>query len=214
MSNKYILKVENGGIIFWIPFVTPLVLWAFLLYNFFDFSSIFQGLKKQLSFNQLGLLFSAFVPFLYVFSTLYYVYKSEKLIAFPWSACLSLTNIPKKLSDNGVLGIYDYKCEATQTRLIHENVNSVVNRFYYINAGLFLLIIMIYNNTKKQIFNNKMLADWSLICLFIGILGTVLSVFDDFLFISIMFLRAGATLLTMLNASFGIVLFSLMNVFF
>ena len=186
----------------------------FLLYNFFDFSSVFRRLKKQLSFSQLGLLCSAFVPFLYVFSTLFYVYKNEKLIAFPWSACLSLTNIPKNLSDNGVLGIYDYKCEATQTRLIHENVNSVVNRFYYINAGLFLLIIMIYNNTKKQIFNNKMLADWSLICLLIGILGTVLSVFDDFLFISIMFLRAGATLLTMLNASFGIVLFSLMNVFF
>jgi hypothetical protein len=190
------------------------VLWVFLLYKFFDFSSVFQGLKKQLSFNQLGLLCSALVPFLYVFSTLFYVYKSEKLIAFPWSACLSLTNIPKNLSDNGVLGIYDYKCEGTQTRLIHDNVNSVVNRFYYINAGLFLLIIMIYNNTKKQIFNDKMLADWSLICLFIGILGTVLSVFDDFLFISIMFLRAGATLLTMLNASFGIVLFSLMNVFF
>ena len=71
MSNKYILKVKNGGIIFWTPFVIPLVLWGFLLYNFFDFSSIFQGLKKQLSFNQLGLLCSAFVPFLYVFSTLY-----------------------------------------------------------------------------------------------------------------------------------------------
>jgi len=214
MSNEYILKVKNGGVIFWTPFITPLILWVFLLYNFFDFSSVFRRLKKQLSFSQLGLLCSAFVPFLYVFSTLFYVYKNEKLIAFPWSACLSLTNIPKNLSDNGVLGIYDYKCEATQTRLIHENVNSVVNRFYYINAGLFLLIIMIYNNTKKQIFNNKMLADWSLICLLIGILGTVLSVFDDFLFISIMFLRAGATLLTMLNASFGIVLFSLMNVFF
>ena len=71
MSNKYISKVENGGIIFWIPFVTPLVLWAFLLYNFFDFSSIFKGIKKQLSFNQLGLLFSAFVSvFICIFYTI------------------------------------------------------------------------------------------------------------------------------------------------
>ena len=73
---------------------------------------------------------------------------------------------------------------------------------------------MIYNNTKKQIFNDKMLANWSLICLFLGILGTTLVTLDDFLFISIMFIRFGATLLTMMNASFGIVLIRLINVFF
>ena len=212
MTNDYILKVKYGKLIFWIPFVAPLLLWVFLLYKFFNFSSVFQKLKKQISFNQIGLLCSALLPFLYVFSNLFYVYKKQNF--YPWSACLSLVNLPKNLINKGVLGVYDYKCEATQIKLIHNNINSIINRFYYINSGLFLLIIMIYNNTKKQIFNNQMLADWSLICLFIGILGTILVVFDDFLFISIMFLRAGATLLTMLNASFGIVLFSLMNVFF
>jgi len=214
-NKKYITQIKNGEIIFWFSLIMPLFLWSFFLYKFFDYSD------KVINFNNHHnsatssmLIFFALFPFLFVLKTMINIFYNEKRSAFPWSACLSTENIPKKLKENGVIATYDYECEEIQQNLIHSTINSLVNRFYYINYGLFLLVIMIYNNTKKQIFNDKMLANWSLICLFLGILGTTLVTLDDFLFISIMFIRFGATLLTMMNASFGIVLIRLINVFF
>ena len=214
-NKKYITQIKNGRIIFWSPLIIPLFLWCFFLYKFFDFSNKTISFKNNYnSATSLMLIFFSFLPFLFVLKTIIKVHYYEKRSAFPWSSCLSTKNIPKKLKDGGVIGMYDYECEVSQQNLIHSTINSLVDRFYYINYGLFLLIIMLYNNTKKQIFNDKMLANWSLICLFLGILGTTLVTLDDFLFISIMFIRFGATLLTMMNASIGIVLIRLINVYF
>jgi len=214
-NKKYITQIKNGEIIFWFSLIMPLFLWSFFLYKFFDYSDKIINFKNNHnSTTSVMLIFFALFPFLFVLKTIINVFFYEKRSGFPWSACLSTENISDKLKENGVIATYDYKCEEIQQNLIHSTINSLVNRFYYINYGLFLLVIMIYNNTKKQIFNDKMLANWSLICLFLGILGTTLITLDDFLFISIMFIRFGATLLTMMNASFGIVLIRLINVFF
>lgn len=154
------------------------------------------------------------LPYIFVCTSFYRVLmKKENGDSFPWSACLSL-NVSKEQEKKGILGIYDYKCEIVQDKILKQNINSLVKRFYFINYGLFLIVIMIYNNTKKKIFKDILLADWSLICLFLGLLTTTLITFDDFNFISIMFLRAATTNLVMGCASFGVVLARLAHVVF
>jgi|TARA_R110002074_G_scaffold284343_2_gene456097 hypothetical protein len=213
IDKNYISEIKYGKLLFWIPLSFPLILWSFFIYNFLDLRKMSIKFIKTRTFELFFLLLMSVTPYLYVLYTFYlkkYNYADE---IFPWASCLSL-NMPQHLKEKGVIGSYDYKCEGVQSKLIHFNIKSLIDRGYYINYGLFLIIIMIYNNTKKEIFDDEILANWSLICIFLGLLGSTLVAFDDFLFISIMFLKMGTTNLIMLNSSFGIVLSRLIHVLF
>jgi|TARA_B110000037_G_scaffold44514_1_gene54689 hypothetical protein len=210
LNEKYIKHVTYGFEIFWLPVALPLILWTFFIWRF---SNIFEK-NNSFSFSSIFQIIMWCLPYVYVTTAFYRIWiRNENNDSFPWSSCLSL-DVSKEQTEKGILGTYDYKCQIVQDRILKNNINSLVKRFYFINYGLFLIVIMIYNNTKKKIFKDVLLADWSLICLFLGLLTTTLITFDDFNFISIMFLRAATTNLVMGCASFGIVLARLAHVVF
>ena len=108
------------------------------------------------------------------------------------------TKIKKEDAEKGVVAYFDYKCEDQNNKLILGESTALLNRFYYINYAIFLIVLLVYNALDKfNVFNNKFVLLNIDFALFLGVIGCVVSAFDQFYFRSLWFTQTWAHLLSM-----------------
>ena len=93
--------------------------------------------------------------------------------------CLS-TKVTNEDSRNGAVAYWDYKCEEQHEKLTTGGGMEMLNRFYYINYAIFLIVLLVYNAISKfNVLNNKFILLNIRVALLLGVLGCLIPVFAN-----------------------------------
>ena len=88
------------------------------------------------------------------------------------------TKVKKEDAAKGVVSYWDYDCEDKNSTLIGSGMLSILNRFYYINYAIFLIVLLIYNAVVKvNVLNNKFVLLNIKVALLLGVIGCILPIF-------------------------------------
>ncbi len=222
VKNIFILIIRLGYLLFWILF--PLLLY---LMNFLRAEDISLSFNKMDKNNDGKISIKEFIEWiispLHIFNSKKKTIDNKELnLAFNTAAlppgmhaCMNTGNISKEEEEEGVLATYDWKCKENQTAVIQHYISSIVNRFYYINYCLFLIVLLIFTNqitsSADDWRKNTTLMNWIFISLFFGFIGTTLTVLDTYAWFSIIFVDLSTTLLSMNVSSFAILILAIIN---
>jgi len=197
--SKYIKTLNYADFIFNLTMLLPLLLWFWfgsqlLKYIVPTTSKVGIRISKTIAFPLLrGLYYATFVD------------KKGNVTFDPstpslppgFGYCMT-TKIKKEDAKKGVVAYFDYKCEDQNEKLIISESAALLNRFYYVNYGIFLIILLVYNAMNKfNIFNNKFILLNIDFALFLGVIGCMISAFDQFYYRSLWFTSTWAHLLSM-----------------
>ena len=216
-NAKYIETFNYTDLILNITMLWPLLLWLWFgsrLLKYIVPSTSKMGIRisKTIAFPLLYLHMLIFliwlIPVYMSLRGLYYaifVDNKGKLTFDPstpslppgFGYCMT-TKIKKEDAIKGIVAYFDYKCEDQNNKLILNESSALLNRFYYINYAIFLIILLVYNAINKfNIFNNKFILLNIDFALFLGVIGCIISAFDQFYYRSLWFTSTWAHLLSM-----------------
>jgi len=199
-SSKYIKPVDNADLVFHLTSVWPLILWVWFglqLSKHLVPSTSKTGIRisKTIAFPLYYLHILVFVlwsiPVIISLRSIYYAAfvsnKTNKLVFDPttpslppgYGYCMT-TKVKKEDAAKGVVAYWDYKCEDQNKKLISGGSMSLLNRFYYINYAIFLIVLLVYNTIVKfNVLNNKFVLLNIRVALLLGVMGCLLPVFAD-----------------------------------
>jgi len=202
--SKYIKTLNYADFIFNLTMLLPLLLWFWfgsqlLKYIVPTTSKVGIRISKTIAFPLFYLHMLVFflwlIPVYVALRGLYYATFVDKKgnVTFDPSTpslppgfgyCMT-TKIKKEDAKKGV-------------KLIISESAALLNRFYYVNYGIFLIILLVYNAMNKfNIFNNKFILLNIDFALFLGVIGCMISAFDQFYYRSLWFTSTWAHLLSM-----------------
>lgn len=216
-NSKYFKTLNNADFIFNLTSLWPLIFWFWfgsqLLKHIVSSTSkmgirISKTIAFPLYYLHLIVLILWLIPVFISFRTVYYasfVNREGKLGFDPTSPSLPpgfgycmTTKIKKEDAKKGVVAYWDYKCEAGNNKLITGGALALLNRFYYINYAIFLIVLLVYNALVKfNVLNNKFVLLNIRVALLLGVLGCIIPVFDQFYYRSLWFTQTWAHILSM-----------------
>ncbi len=218
-NSKYIKPLDNADIVFQLTSLWPLILWLWfgkqlIKHIVSPTSRIGKRISNTIAFPLYYLHIIVFIlwliPIFLAARGLYYATFTDgttnKIIYDPTTPSLPpgfgycmTTNIKKEDADNGVIAYWDYKCEGQNKKLITGGGMSLLNRFYYINYAIFLIVLLVYNALNKfNVLNNKFILLNIRVALLLGVLGCLIPVFaNGFYLRSLWLTRTWSHLLSM-----------------
>lgn len=206
IDNKYFHKFKHGNLYFYLilPKILPLLLWGLFVYKYY-----IPYYKSCKNCSPLFLLI-LFIPVIII--AIEFILNKESILSHNtgilgnWPQCSKISESKNK----DILGTYDYNCDKSQITKLQQLSTQLQYKFYYLNASLFLLILIFNNLTKLH---KKSLKNYNIvfiaITLFIGILGILPSSYDDNYTWSLIIMMGFGTILNMNIAAFLAVLYSL-----
>ena len=230
-NSKYFETLNYADLILNLTILWPLILWLWfgsqlLKHIVPSTSKIGIRISKTIAFPLFYLHIIVFllwlIPVYMALRGLYYATFSNskgKITYDPttpslppgYGYCMT-TKIKKEDAEKGVVAYFDYKCEGQNDKLILGESTALLNRFYYINYAIFLIILLVYNALNKfNIFNNKFVLLNIDFALFLGVLGCIISAFDQFYYRSLWFTQTWAHLLSMNCVCFMLIGLSIMS---
>jgi len=200
LNTEYIKPLKNADIFFQLSSMAPLILWFWFGYQLFKHivspkSKTGIRISKTISFPLFYLHIIVFclwlIPIAISFRGLYYAsfidnttgkFKFEPNPAsLPpgYGYCLS-TKVKEEDSRNGAIAYWDYKCEEQNDKLTTGGGMAMLNRFYYINYAIFLIVLLVFNAISKfNVLNNKFILLNIRMALLLGVIGCLLPVFAN-----------------------------------
>ena len=196
-QNKVFKIIDNGGLIFNITQGLPLVLWVVFITQLYvarknpTHSKCFRLFHTTNIFLRLVYYFVLALPFIIFLHNMYAAYKAPQplhkvdastSISLPpgWQYCFS-SNASSDERNAGIIATEDYKCLKTNYILLKTNITDLINRFYYMNYILLLLVIAFRYHTKfiSVSFerNGCEILGYSIL---FGIIGTVAVIFEGY----------------------------------
>ena len=239
-DTSYLYYLKGGDLYYQCAMAIPLLLWTYIIYRWYAFENTTNSLvfqyknlfkngffSKKISYHVTNIfifIFRTFIiaflllsPYIFVIWTIIKAWYYSNDVDFNkasmppgWNPCLN-TDIPESLSKKGVIGTIDYLCLSVQNTTLNAHIRALVDRFYYINYCLFLIVVMIFKNTRTSWQKSPFLANWIFISLMLGIMGSVMTCFNTTGIISQTLANLGSTLVVMNISAFGIVLFALLH---
>jgi len=89
------------------------------------------------------------------------------------------TDVKKDDAKKGVVAYWNYECEKQNRQLIDNSTMALLNRFYYINYAIFLIVLLVYNVSEKfNVLSNKFVLLNMRVALLLGVVGCILPVFS------------------------------------
>ena len=216
-NSKYIKTPNNANLFFHLTSMWPLILWLWfgsrLLKHIVPSTSktgirISKTIAFPLYYLHILIFLLWLIPVYMSLRGLYYsifVNSKGKLIydfttptLGPGFAYCMTTKVKKEDAEKGVVSYWNYKCESANNKLISGESTALLNRFYYINYAIFLIVLLVYNKMDKyNLLNNKFILLNIDFALFIGVIGCIIPVFDQFYLRSLWFTQTWAHLLSM-----------------
>lgn len=192
-QSQVIRVIENGGLIFSLSQGIPLILWILFIIQMNTFSkqssrNCFTIFTSSNIFVTILYYFLLALPFIVYLFNIYNTYNSpnplkkvndETAISFPpgWEYCFS-SDVSKQKHPKSIIATEDLKCMKTNTTLLKNNIRDIIDRFYYMNYILLLLVLAFKYHTKfvkvKLNFYNCDILGYSIL---FGIMGTVVVAF-------------------------------------
>jgi len=216
-NSKYFNFLNNADIIFNITSLWPLIVWLWfgsqLLKHLVPATSKAGiRLSKTIAFPLYVLHFIIFllwlIPVYLSFRDLYYrsfINSKGKFAYDPttpslppgYGYCLS-SKVKQEDVKKGIIAYCDYKCEKANRKLITSGATSLLNRFYYINYAIFLIVLLVYRALVEfNVLNNKFILLNVRVALLLGVIGCIIPVFDRFYYRSEWFSQSWSYLLSM-----------------
>jgi len=218
-NSKYIKPLKNADLVFQLTSLWPMVLWMWfgtqLQKHIVPATSVIgKRISKTIAFPLSYLHIIVFllwlIPILLALRGLYYATFTNnitgKLTYDPttpslppgYGYCLT-TKVKKEDAEKGVIAYWDYKCQGKNKKLITGGGMSLLNRFYYINYAIFLIVLLVYNALDKfNVLNNKFILLNIRVALLLGVLGCLIPVFaNGFYLRSLWLTRTWSHLLSM-----------------
>ena len=216
-NSKYFNFLNNADIIFNITSLWPLIVWLWfgsqLLKHLVPATSKAGiRLSKTIAFPLYVLHFIIFllwlIPVYLSFRDLYYrsfINSKGKFAYDPttpslppgYGYCLS-SKVKQEDVTKGIIAYWDYKCEKANRKLITSGATSLLNRFYYINYAIFLIVLLVYRALVEfNVLNNKFILLNVRVALLLGVIGCIIPVFDRFYYRSEWFSQSWSYLLSM-----------------
>jgi len=190
--NEYIKPIKNGELITYIYGFIPLLLWV--VYGFqlkYYFSRITQ--TKWYSHSSLiilSIIFIYCIPFYLALRSFFRVFFSNDATqkgkskftqaSLPpgFGSCMD-SKVKEEDKKRGVLAYWDYACSGSNTRFMDRMGRDLLNRFYYINYAIFLVVILVYNNiTSFNILKSPFMIMNIRFSLLLGTIGCLLPIFQ------------------------------------
>ena len=111
--------------------------------------------------------------------------------------CLT-TKVKEEDAQKGIIAYWDYKCEKDNRKLITSGAMGLLNRFYYINYAIFLIVLLVYRALVEfNVLNNKFVLLNIRVALLLGVIGCIIPIFDRFYYRSEWFTQSWSYLLSM-----------------
>ncbi len=216
-NSKYFNYLNNADIIFNITSLWPLIVWLWfgsqLLKHIVPATSKTGiRLSKTIAFPLYFLHFIVFIlwliPVYMSLRDLYYatfVNSKGKFAYDPttpslppgFGYCLT-AKVKKEDAEKGIIAYWDYKCEKDNRKLITSGAFALLNRFYYINYAIFLIVLLVYRALVEfNVLNNKFVLLNIRAALLLGVIGCIIPVFDRFYYRSEWFSQSWSYLLSM-----------------
>jgi len=230
-NSKYIEPLNYADVIFNITSLWPLILWVWfgsqLLKHIVSSTSkagirIAETISFPLYYLHIIVFLLWLIPIFGAFRGLYYATFVNSKGQFTYDPttpslppgygyCMT-TKIKKEDAEKGVVAYFDYKCEDQNEKLILGESTALLNRFYYINYAIFLIVLLIYNALDRfNVFNNKFVLLNINFALFLGVIGCIISAFDQFYYRSLWFTQTWSHLLSMNCVCFMLIGLSIMS---
>jgi len=217
-SPIYIKTLKNADLLFQITSLFPLVIWiwfgfALLKHIVPTKSKVGMRISKTIAFPLFYLHIIVFLlwslPIVLSLRGLYYAtfvdakgdstYDPTSASLPPgYGYCLS-EKVKQEDREKGVVAYWNYKCESQNNDLTSNAGMALLNRFYYINYAIFLIVLLVYNAvTKFNVLNNKFILLNIRVALLLGVLGCLIPVFaNGFYLRSLWLIKTWAHLLSM-----------------
>jgi hypothetical protein len=232
-SKEYIRPLNNADFVFHITQLGPLILWGWFGLQLSKHlvksgSTIGKKIARTISFPLEFLHVIVFVlwliPIAISVRTLYYssfigdkdqYFKFDpKTPSLPpgFGYCMD-SKVKKKDADKGVVAYWDYKCEGDNEKLISSGGTGLLQRFYYVNYAIFLILILVFNALDKfNILNNKFILLNTRFALMLGTIGCILPVFGEGFYLrSLWMTQTWSTFLSMNGVCFVFIGLSIMS---
>ena len=200
--NKYIKYIPNGDLNYHITQLLPFILWFFFSVELFYFYKKFKYLKIKLVSLIVFIIWS--FPFLFAYSNLIdnnTTYKSDINLPPGIGYCFN-SNIKSDDKKKGIVSYVDYKCLSSNKKFIRYSAKNLLNRSYYINYSIFLIVILAFNTiTKFNIFQNKFILLNIRYALFFGTLACLFTVFSPGFYLKSLWLNQLWAYIVSMNTS-------------
>lgn len=183
--NDFIQYIKYGDLKFLVTQFLPFILWFYFSYGFYKI------LNKKMIYNHLIItcifIIIWFIPFIFAILNINQsLFKYKNKIFSPTTVSLPPgigfcfnTNVKNEDSKQGVVAYIDYKCLANNKKFIRDNSKDLLNRSYYINYSIFLIVILAFNTiTKFNIFNNKIILYNIRFALLFGAMACLFPIFS------------------------------------
>ena len=185
--NKYINYIHHGDFKYHITELLPFIFWICFSVELFSFYKNSKYLK-----NKLVRLISILIwclPFLFAFSNIVNNVTPKKnennntqnnnVNLPPGVGFCFNSDIQPDDRKKGIISYVDYKCLSNNKKFISTSAKNLLNRSYYINYSIFLIVILAFNTmTKFNIFKNKFILLNIRYALFFGTLACLFTVFS------------------------------------
>jgi len=216
-NSKYFNFLNNADIIFRITSLWPLIVWLWfgsqLLKHIVPATSkagirISKTIAFPLHFLHLLIFLLWLIPVYMALRDLYnatFVTSKGKFVYDPTTPSLPpgfgycLTGkVKKEDAEKGIIAYWDYKCEKDNRKLIISGASTLLNRFYYINYAIFLIVLLVYRALVEfNVLTNKFVLLNIRVALLLGVIGCIIPVFDRFYYRSEWFTQSWSYLLSM-----------------
>ena len=136
--SKYFYEFTALDTVDPILMLIPLVIWTYIIKTFLMKSKIVTSINKYLLIVVLA------IPYVLIIHNSYQLLFVDKGPSYPptFGFCLN-TDVNKTEKQNGIIGKYNLKCNNNNTSIVKTNSRLLINRFYYLNYTLLLLVLMI-----------------------------------------------------------------------
>jgi len=231
--NDYIKAIPDADLIYHLSSGWPLLLWILFGHNLSKHiikpnSLLGKKVSKTISFPLKYLHVIVFliwmIPFVFFFRAIFYATffdtQKNKSTFDPNSPsmppgfgyCMN-TKVKQKDAQRGVLAYWDYACEGSNEKFTSGSAKAMLDRFYYINYAIFLIVLLVFNSLSKvNILKNRFILTNIRMALFLGVIGCVLPLFaSGFYLRSQWATHSGSYLLTMNACCFMLIGLAVMS---
>lgn len=177
--NNYIKYINNGDFKFHVTELLPFILWVFFSAEFYTFLKESKIIKNKILTFIIIVIW--FIPSLFAFSNLSgrFTKDNDTVDLPPGIGYCFNSNVNNDDANKGIVSYVDYKCLSNNKNFIRSSAKNLLNRSYYINYSIFLIVILAFNAiTKFDIFKNKFILLNIRYALFFGALACLFTVFS------------------------------------
>ena len=218
--------IPYGDFLFHFTATFPYLVWLYLVYKVYYNIFINENNNKILGHIELSIIL--ILPAIFIYLPTFHSLRGEgKTLADKatiadlqpdWPLCFD-TNITHSHPD-GAIGTWDFKCGEIQAENNKNNAMQLSQRFYYLNFGLFMLILLLEKIYTRGVITKYIIKDKSLqykilaVPLLLGLIGSITSLYEMFFLPSYWFIEVFSSFLTLNIMAFIILLYLLVKVKF